>query len=69
MKDDNNKRIEDLERKVASEKESHRTNVFLLVWVIGLLLLAVISGGSQGSMLLGGVIVTALAWLIAKKMT
>jgi len=69
MIDDKDKRIENLEQNLSNEKESHTSNVFLLLWIIGLVILAVASGGDGLGILLGGWIVVALAWVVAKKFT
>jgi len=66
MGDENEKRVEDLERRLASEKESHNSNLFILLLIIGLGLVAFLTGGSGWGMLMGGWLVVALAWFIAK---
>jgi hypothetical protein len=66
MSDENERKVEDLERRLSSEKESHTYNVFFLILIIGLAVVAFITGGSGWGMLMGGWFVVVLAWFIAK---
>ena len=66
MGDENGKGVEDLERRLASEKESHIGNLFVLLLIIGLGLVAFLTGGNGWGMLIGSWLVAPLAWFIAK---
>jgi hypothetical protein len=66
MSDENERKVEDLERRLSSEKESHTGNVFVLLLIIGLAVVVLITGGSGWGMLMGGWFVVVLAWFIAK---
>ncbi len=66
MDDKKSREIERLERKLSNEKESHTANVFLLLLVIGIAVLAFLTGGDGWGFFIGAWVVVAVAWIVAK---
>ena len=58
---------ERLERELANAKESHRTDLFIIYWIVGLVIVVFIFGTDNFAYLIIGWLVVFLAWKFATK--
>jgi hypothetical protein len=58
---------ERLERELANAKESHRTDLFIIYWFIGLVIVVFIFGTDNFAYSIVGWLVVFLAWKLATK--
>jgi hypothetical protein len=56
-----------LEKELKKSKESHRTDLFFVYWVVGEILLGLLTGFDTWSFFIGSWILVWLAWRLAKK--
>ncbi len=58
---------EKLERELANAKEAHRTDLFIIYWIIGLVIVIFIFGTDNFIYLVAGWLVVFFAWKLATK--
>ncbi len=58
---------ERLERELANAKESHKTDLFIIYWIIGLVIVIFLFGTSNFIYSIAGWLVVFLAWKLATK--
>jgi hypothetical protein len=58
---------ERLERELANAKESHRTDLFIIYWIVGLVIVVFIFGTDNFVYSIIGWLVVFLAWKLATK--
>ena len=60
-----NDEIEHLKRQLDSSKESHRTDLFLIYWIIGEILLGLLTGFDNWIFFIGSWVVVWLSWKLS----
>ncbi len=62
-----NNEKEFLEKELKKSKESHRTDLFFVYFIVGEILLGLLTGFDTWSFLIGSWVMVWLAWRLAKK--
>ena len=58
---------EQLEKKLKNAKEAHQTDLFIIYWIIGLVVLIFIFGTENFFYLIGAWLVVFIAWKMSNK--
>jgi hypothetical protein len=58
---------EQLERKLRNAKEAHRTDLFIIYWIIGLIALIFVFGTENFAYSIGAWLVVFIAWKVSNK--